>query len=379
MDGVGALYVHVPFCARKCAYCDFTSAATCKDDPAMAQYASDLVEQIRACAEAGLLGSCATAYIGGGTPSLLGQKVIYSLVASIREACPTIAELTCEANPDSLGDDVIAAVRDAGATRLSIGVQSFDDGELQALGRLHTAEQACDRVRAAVASGLDVSVDLMCAIPEQTDDSWERTLVQVLDLGVAHVSVYPLAIEEGTPFGERYGDVPTPWNDEDLQASRMEKAELVLEAAGYARYEVASYALPGKECSHNIAYWTGVPYLGLGRGAASMLGTEAYELARCVFSCLPERLVDAVRMRFCTLDREVEFLSEREAWAEDLMLGMRLTCGLPQEQFRGAEATVADLISRGFICRKGGRVMPTHDGWLLGNELFGALWGLACE
>lgn len=377
MDGIGALYVHVPFCARKCAYCDFTSVATRKDDPTMARYANDLMTQIRACAEARLLDSCTTAYIGGGTPTLLGVKVLPSLVASIRKACPHIIELTCEANPDSLTDDVIAAVRDGGATRLSVGVQSFEDDELRALGRLHTAAQARDRVHAAVASGLDVSVDLMCAIPEQTDESWTRTLTQTLALGVGHVSVYPLTIEEGTPFGKRFDDVPTPWNDEDAQATRMEMAERMLQDAGYARYEVASYALPGKECAHNTAYWTGVPYLGLGRGAASMLDTGAYEAARSVFDWLPECEHGAVRMRFSTIDQEVDFLNEREAWAEDLMLGMRLTRGLPQERFRGAEPTVAQLNARGLLCIREDRVVPTHDGWLLGNELFGALWDLA--
>lgn len=377
MDGIGALYVHVPFCARKCAYCDFTSVRTHKDDPGMAEYANDLMMQIRACTDAGLLDSCTTAYIGGGTPSLLGAQILSSLVASIRKACPRIIELTCEANPDSLTDDVITAARDAGATRLSVGVQSFDDDELRALGRLHTAAQARDRVQAAVASGLDVSVDLMCAIPEQTDESWERTLAQTLTLGVGHISVYPLAIEEGTPFGERFDGVPTPWNDEDMQAARMEMAELMLQDAGYARYEVASYALHGKECAHNTAYWTGVPYLGLGRGAASMLGTGAYEAARSVIDWLPEREPDAFRMRFSTLDQEVEFMNEREAWAEDLMLGMRLTRGLPQERFCGAEETVAQLNARGLLCYREDRVVPTYNGWLLGNELFGALWDLA--
>ena len=149
---------------------------------------------------------------------MLGARRLKELVATIRVACAQVVELTCEANPDSLTDEVLAALVEAGATRLSVGVQSLSNAELRALGRLHTAEQARDRVRAAVRSGLDVSVDLMCAIPHQTPESWDKALRGVLDLGVGHVSVYPLAIEEGTPLYDRYGDVDVAWNSEDVQA-----------------------------------------------------------------------------------------------------------------------------------------------------------------
>lgn len=377
MSDVRALYVHVPYCVRKCAYCDFESRAVRAGASRLAAYAKDMLRQLRMASDAGLLGGCRTAYVGGGTPTLLGAEPLEHLVATIRELCPHLHELTCEANPESLSDKVLAALLRAGATRLSVGVQSLDDDELYALGRVHTAGQARDRVRAACQTGLDVSVDLMCAIPLQTDASWRQTLREIVDLGLDHVSVYPLVIEEGTAFARRYGDVVTPWNDEDVQAERMELAECVLEEAGLLRYEVASYARPGKECQHNTAYWTGVPYIGLGRGAASMLDQESYALARQLYDWLPEPPAHASRMRFSTLDTDVEFLSAREAWAEDLMLGMRLTRGIDESQLDAAPTVRDELLARGLVTRERGRLIPTHDGWLLGNELFGALWGLA--
>jgi len=381
LASVGALYVHVPFCVKKCAYCDFVSSATRRDDPCLDTYVADVSAQIRHAAKLGLLEACTTAYVGGGTPSLLGAQRLALLLGAIREACPRLVELTCEANPESLTNVVLAALVETGATRLSVGVQSLNDAELTALGRLHTAEQARDRVRAAVLTGLDVSVDLMCAIPHQTPESWDTTLREALDLGVGHVSVYPLAIEEGTPLYDVYGDVDVAWNSEDVQAERMEQAQHALEAAGLMRYEVASYAMPGKECLHNQAYWTGVEYVGLGHGAASMVGAGTYNAVRELYGWLPARTNKdarrAYRMRFSTVDREVEFLSEREAWAEDLMLGMRRTCGVELARFAGVEHVLQELVERGLVGVRGDHAIPTHDGWLLGNELFGALWGLA--
>ena len=395
----GALYLHVPFCARKCAYCDFASWATPAGDALMGTYARALEAQLDEVAALGLLQGCETAYVGGGTPTLLGEKDLGQLVEKVVSvAVPS--ELTCEANPDSLADEVLLAVREAGATRLSIGVQSFDDGELAELGRLHDAACALERVSAAVASGLDVSVDLMCATPGQTGESWLESLGGVLELGVGHVSVYPLQIEEGTALDRRYEDDPCVWNDPEVQAERMSRAQAVLEGRGYARYEVASYARAGKECRHNKAYWTGLPYVGLGTGASSMLDLEGY--LRLCRACprLPEAPADAARVRLTVetgrrelaedprlsaLSFSLEFLTEPQAVAEDLMLGARLVEGLRPDLVRRArelfgvrfDDTIDVLLARGLLGEKSGRLAPTGQGWLLGNELYGALWDLA--
>ena len=390
-----ALYLHIPFCARKCAYCDFVSWATPAGDPLMGVYARALAVQMNEAAGFGLLEGCETAYIGGGTPTLLGEKDLGSLVSAARTSAPGITELTCEANPDSLTDEVLQAAGETGATRLSVGVQGLDDAELAELGRLH--DTAC---AAAVASGLDVSLDLMCAIPGQTPESWERTLREAVSLGVSHVSVYPLQIEEGTALDRRYADDPCPWNDPEVQAERMTQAQVVIESSGFHRYEVASYARAGKSCRHNIAYWTGQSYLGLGTGASSMLNLDEYLRLCVVCPQLPKPPVDAARVRLTVesgrrqvaeeprlsaLSFSLEYLSEAQAVAEDLMLGARLTEGLRPELVARARGlfgsafddAVSELLARDLLSEKNGRLAPTEQGWLLGNELYGALWDLA--
>ncbi len=400
---VQALYLHVPFCARKCSYCDFTSWATRRDDAVLGRYVDTLCVQLDEAHELGLLTDCRTAYVGGGTPTLLGPQLLGTLINKVRAVTPSLAELTVEANPDSLSDEVIAALVHAGTTRLSIGVQSLNDEELKALGRLHDARTACERVRAAVASGLDVSLDLMCATPAQTAISWKTTLEKALDLGVGHVSVYPLQIEEGTPLEQALDDDEPAWNDPSVQAERMEQAEEALCRAGMERYEVASYARSGKSCLHNQAYWTGRPYLGLGTGASSLLTREAYEALRSSWTALPAPENDTMRIRLTVtsgpnemaadvrlsaLHAEVEFLNESQATAEDLMLGMRLSRGIGPGLLERAylsigttrvDEALATCEKRGLIARKNDRFVPTHDGWLLGNELYGLLWDLAEE
>ena len=396
---VGALYLHIPFCARKCAYCDFASWATPAGDLLMGAYARALEAQLDEAASLGLLEGCETAYVGGGTPTLLGERGLGLLVEkTVAAALPS--ELTCEANPDSLSDAVLLAVRAAGATRLSIGVQSLDDGEHRELGRLPDAACARERVAAAVATGLDVSVDLMCATPGQTPEGWARTLEAAAALGVGHVSVYPLQIEEGTPLDRRYADDPCAWNDPEVQAQRMTQAQATLEAFAYRRYEVASYARAGKACRHNKAYWTGAPYLGLGTGASSMLDLKGYLRLRAACPQLPTAPTDARRVRLTvetprgelaadprlgSLSFSLEFLTEPQAVAEDLMLGARLVEGLrpglvarARELFGARFDDAIDaLLARGLLAEKNGRLAPTDQGWLLGNELYGALWDLA--
>lgn len=395
----GALYLHVPFCARKCAYCDFASWATPESDPLVPAYREALERQMGEAAALGLLEGCETAYVGGGTPSLLGPS-LGRLVRAVRASAPGVTELTCEANPDSLSDDTIEAVRAAGATRLSVGVQSLDDGELARLGRLHDAAGARERVGAAVRAGLDVSLDLMCATPGQTDASWEATLAGAIALGVGHVSVYPLMIEEGTALAARCADDPCPWNSEEVQEVRMRKAQALLEGVGFGRYEVASYALPGKTCRHNVAYWTGVPYLGLGTGASGMLALEGYLRLVEGFPRLPEPPSGTRRVRLSVdssreevaarpslgeLSLSLEFLDEAQAAAEDLMLGARLVEGLDPALVAHARAAIGPrvddalegLLSDGLLEGRSGRLAPTQRGWLLGNELYGRLWDLA--
>ncbi|QOY61455.1 coproporphyrinogen-III oxidase family protein [Thermophilibacter immobilis] len=400
MSGVAALYLHLPFCLRRCAYCDFASEACGHANPLMGAYEHSLERLVGQAADVGLLGSVETAYLGGGTPTMLGAEALGALVGCVC-ASGDLAEVSFEANPESLTDEVLAAARAAGATRVSVGVQSFDDTELRALGRVHTAELARERVRAAVDAGLATSLDLMCGIPYQTAASWECSLAAAVGLGVGHVSCYPLMIEPGTRMERLCETGALPWPSDDTEADDMEAAERVLGAAGLRRYEVASYALPGQRCRHNEAYWTGVEYLGLGTAAASMLGRASYEALRRACPFLPAARQGAARLRltltsptraiaaaagFAELTFDVEQLSAREAVAEDLMLGLRMTCGVgPDLLGRAREAVGASALDtaveaatgRGLVRWEDGRLAPTERGWLMGNELYGLFWDLA--
>ena len=399
---VGSLYLHVPFCAARCRYCDFATSALRRDDTLVDAYARSLTGLVGEAGATGLLAGANTLYVGGGTPTMLGAEGL----ARLKEACDDqvstpFHEASFEANPESLTDDVLAAARRSGFTRVSLGAQSFDDRELRALGRIHDARRARERVAAARASGLDVSIDLMCGIPFQTRESWQRSLDTAVGLGVDHVSCYPLMIEEGTPMERLCEEGELPWPEDDTEADFMQIAEATLNRAGLARYEVASYARPGRACRHNIAYWSGVEYLGLGTSAASMLGRGGYDGLLGAVPQLPRPLETSTRFRITVtsdaraitdarrladLAFEVEQLTAREAAAEDLMLGMRMTQGVSLaqiERFRDVvpsgllDRAVEEALGRGLASEREGRLVPTEQGWLLGNELYGLFWGLA--
>lgn len=283
-----ALYLHIPFCRAKCLYCDFDSRALtgCALEEAIGAYCEGLSAQVDAHGNAGELSEVETVYVGGGTPSLLGGRLV-GLVDLVRSYCEPV-EFTCEANPESFTLDLAQALRAAGVTRISLGVQSLNASELKAIGRVHSAEQAMLAIAQAKAAGFSTSCDVMCGLPGQTLDTFAETLRSLVTLNPDHVSVYPLQLEEGTPLArmEEAGEMEVP--DEDFQAQCMDLAAEVLEEAGYERYEVASYAKPGHRCRHNIAYWTGKPYLGLGRSAASMLDVCKGECREARFIARPD-------------------------------------------------------------------------------------------
>lgn len=406
---IEALYLHIPFCQSKCAYCDFDSVAACSlDDARAAQacYVDRLTNRVDAFGTAGLLDGVRTVYIGGGTPSLLGMRLV-ELVRSVMQWCAP-EEFTCEANPESFTSSLALQLARAGVTRISLGVQSLQEEELKAVGRIHSATQALDAICYAKDAGLDVSCDLMCGLPLQTQDSWAKSVTGLIEAGPCHVSIYPLTVEDGTPLALKVDSGRLVLPDEDEQADEMELARRFLVEAGFAPYEVASYALPGHACRHNIAYWTGIEYLGLGRSAASMLSRDTFRMSSSLFSDLAP-LDGAARIRVLQTDDaastfEIEQLGIREAMAEDLMLACRMTRGIPQELLLRASAVfgkqiVADTCARaielglatweapegenyvdassGGVDLFPGALAPTQQGWLEGNELFGLFWNLA--
>lgn len=406
---IEALYLHIPFCQSKCAYCDFDSVAACSLDDARATqacYLDRLTNRVDAFGTAGLLDGVRTVYIGGGTPSLLGMRLV-ELVRSVMQWCAP-EEFTCEANPESFTSSLALQLARAGVTRISLGVQSLQEEELKAVGRIHSAAQALDAICYAKDAGLDVSCDLMCGLPLQTQDSWAKSVAGLIEAGPCHVSIYPLTVEDGTPLALKVDSGRLVLPDEDEQADEMELARRFLVEAGFAPYEVASYALPGHACRHNIAYWTGIEYLGLGRSAASMLSRDTFRMSSSLFSDLEPR-DGAARIRVLQTDDaasafEIEQLDIREAMAEDLMLACRMTRGIPQELLLRASAVfgkqiVADTCARaielglatwgapdgenyvdassGGVDLFPGALAPTQQGWLEGNELFGLFWNLA--
>ena len=408
---VTALYVHVPFCAQKCRYCDFDSrsVAPCDLEAALDAYFEQLYARLDAFGKAGALDQIRTVYVGGGTPSLAGERLV-KLARRISMWCKPV-EFTCEANPESLTAGLATTLSEAGVTRISLGVQSLDNTELAAIGRIHNAERALEAIATVKDVGLDVSCDLMCGLPGQTMASWQHTLDGVLAAAPHHVSVYPLTLEEGTPLYRMACRDESLEPDEDFQAACMDVARERLSSAAYHPYEVASYALDGHECAHNIAYWTGLGYLGLGRSAAGMLDAEDFDRLAGLFPGVAARGdFHRVRLVQCNDDAtafEAEYLTQREAVAEDLMLACRMTRGvgsdllvraarfIPADELTAACDRALELGLATWVPEHGethtgpiasvdvidgrtrARLTPTHLGWLDGNVLFELFWGLA--
>lgn len=408
---VTALYVHVPFCAQKCRYCDFDSRSfsPCDLDAALDPYFEHLHARLDAFGNAGALAQVRTVYVGGGTPSLVGERLV-ELARRISMWCKPV-EFTCEANPESLTAELATTLAVAGVTRISLGVQTLDNTELAVIGRIHNAERALEAIATVKNVGLDVSCDLMCGLPGQTMASWQYTLDGVFAAAPHHVSVYPLTLEEGTPLYRMACRDESLEPDDDFQAACMDVARERLSSAGYHPYEVASYALDGHECAHNIAYWTGRGYLGLGRSAAGMLDAEDFDRLAGLFPGVAPRgdfhRVRLVQRNDDATSFEAECLTRREAAAEDLMLACRMTRGVasdllvraarvipadeltaacdralelglatwvPENGDTHAGPIASDDVVSGRICA---RLAPTHLGWLDGNVLFELFWGLA--
>lgn len=367
-DPYKALYLHIPFCKSRCNYCDFTTQAINTENPLIDEYIEHVVGEVRRFAKEGELTAIQTAYIGGGTPTHIGSSrlsaLLYALSISL-DLTKDNFEFTLEANPESLNDRLVKDLWAMGVNRLSMGVQSLDDALLHTLGRAHNANQALDAIDVAHERFENVSVDVMCGIPGQSTESLTDTLTTLIDRGVTHVSVYPLSIEPYTPFDRMVLAGQLCEVDEDMQAEHMLLAQNILEASGFNRYEVANYARPGFACRHNIAYWTGVPYLGIGQGAATMTQNA-------------ER-----RMRVCN-GEVTDDLNRAQMEAEDLMLGMRLSQGIPHEQLEQASAylpkakqCIESLIDEGYLTNDGKHYSPTQLGWLCGNEVYERLLDLA--
>lgn len=339
------LYLHIPFCERKCAYCDFLSFP--QEKAVQRQYADVLTEEIKT-ASAGFRDTTVTSvFVGGGTPSILEPELILRIFEELRGSfrIEDTAEISMEANPGTVTARKLAAYQRAGVNRLSFGLQSADNKELKVLGRIHTYEEFLESFRMARACGFDnINVDLMSALPGQTVESWLKTLKRVAALEPEHISAYSLMIEEGTRFYERYGEgrgegiLP----DEDSEREMYHKTKEVLREAGYERYEISNYAKPRKECRHNIGYWTGVPYLGLGLGASSYVNGCRFRNT----GDLKEYLNGEAGRR---VDEQV--LTVQDMQEEFFFVGLRMVRGVSLKKFEAQFGVSAETVYPGLLER----------------------------
>lgn len=373
------LYLHIPFCRRKCPYCAFVSREVPAGVPG--DYVELLLEEMRlARAETSGNAPLDSLYLGGGTPSLLTPGQVARLLDRATDLFGAVGrpEITIEANPGTVDRDLLAGFRAAGINRLSLGIQSFDDRMLSALGRLHSSQQARDALEAARRAGFDnIGIDLIHALPGQTAPMWRSDLEQALRLAPEHISVYGLTIEEGTSFALLDADGKLPREDDDGAADMFEMAGDLLAAGGYEHYEIANHALPGRRARHNSGYWRREGYLGLGAGAHSFLRGDGYGVR---FSN-PAKLEDyAAAIRRGVLPRlDPVALTREDALAEFMFLGLRMTEGVDRnegvEEFGIApvltfERVVGKLVTQGLLESDGAAVRLTRRGMLLSNQVF---------
>ena len=380
------LYVHIPFCIRKCAYCDFLSGPA--DENARTEYVDALIREIRGQRNQFRDHYVTTVFLGGGTPSILSGEETASVFHALRESFDLAeqAEITIEANPGTVTSEKMDAWRRCGINRLSIGLQSASDRELKMLGRIHTFRDFLETFRLAREKGFsNINVDLISAIPGQTTESWKRTIEAVACLMPEHISAYSLIIEEGTPFYEIYSEgskegeyPPLPDEEEDRKIYKMTGE--ILKGYGYHRYEISNYARPGYECRHNLGYWERKEYLGLGLGAASLIGECRFRNTSDMAKYI--RIygnADPDKNRNEEAAEEFEKLSVQDQMEEYMFLGLRKMEGVSAARFADLfsmemgsvyAGTIRKLTEEGLLESGNGRVRLTERGIDVSNYVF---------
>ncbi len=363
------LYVHVPFCLTRCGYCDFNTYAGL--DHLVGGYVDALADEASLWSGEWQGTEFVSLFLGGGTPTTLPSARLVKLLDQVRATfrfAPD-AEITSEANPDTVDEAYLRVLLDAGVNRLSMGAQSFDPAVLAALERIHSPESAVRASSAARAAGFgNVNLDLIYGAYGETLASWQRTLERAIELEPEHLSCYALTIEPATPLGRKVaaGLVPPP--DPELQADMYEMACGLLADAGYEHYEVSNWARPGFRCVHNMGYWEGRPYLGLGAGAHSYRdGARWWNLRP------PQQYMATVVTGRKPVGGE-ERLTEEEWRLERLLLGLRMADGIPEGSVN--RSRVEPLLLEGVAERRDGRVALTDRGLFLANEIVLELAGL---
>lgn len=347
------IYIHIPFCVRKCKYCDFLSGPAGKD--VQNRYVEKLLEEIESYTE--LLKECVTEtiFFGGGTPSIMDGEEIAQIMEKLWELgnISESAEISIEANPGTVTEEKLLRWKQAGINRISFGLQSAENEELKRLGRIHTWEEFEENYHLARKCGFEnINVDLMSALPGQTVETWRNTMERVTAMEPEHISAYSLIIEEGTPFYDAYAEHPELLPSEEDERAMYYETKAYLASKGYERYEISNYAKSGYECRHNLSYWERADYLGLGLGAASLLGN--------VRKSNQTELSEYLRGNFAG---ESEKLSEINAMEEYFFLGLRKTKGVDWTAYKAQyEKTVEKLVREGLLEEDGNFIRLTELG-----------------
>lgn len=359
------LYIHIPFCVRKCAYCDFLSAPGSEE--AKASYTEALLREIEAVKTEKR--EVSSIFVGGGTPSALSPSLMGDIFEKIHKSFSVApdAEITIEANPGTLSKEKLFLYRNVGINRLSLGLQSPEAAELKSLGRIHTYEEFLESFSLAREAGFqNINVDLMCALPDQTYEGWIRNLRTVAALHPEHISAYSLIIEEGTPFAKRKLNLP----DEDTEYRMYEDTAGILAEYGYEQYEISNYAKKALACQHNVGYWTRKEYLGLGLGAASLWGNQRFSNTSD-FSAYLKESGSPEKIR-----ENRETLSLEDEMSEFMFLGLRMTEGVSKAEFLEGFGTPIESVygnvldkykSVGLLEEKEGRIFLTRAGIHVSN------------
>ncbi|WP_029504677.1 radical SAM family heme chaperone HemW [Lachnoclostridium phytofermentans] len=355
------LYIHIPFCARKCNYCDFLSAPASQDE--MLKYTDFLCKEIKSQGSLPLKYRVVSIFFGGGTPSLLPLEQMGQIVNTIKESFEVVStcEITLECNPGTVTKEKLEGYIGLGINRLSFGLQSANNEELRLLGRIHTFEEFVVNYEHAREVGFqNINIDLMSALPYQTLESYETTLKKVLELKPEHISAYSLILEEGTSFYDRYsehGEEKDAIPDVILDRTMYEHTKTILLSHGYNRYEISNYAKPGKECLHNIGYWKRVEYLGLGLGASSLLYHVRYRNLDTIIS-YEKALESSMKVR-----QVEEKLSKKAEMEEFMFLGLRLCEGVSKKDFkRQFSLTMEEVYGNKLVqLQKAGLLMNVED------------------
>ncbi|MCL2357678.1 MAG: radical SAM family heme chaperone HemW [Defluviitaleaceae bacterium] len=366
------IYIHIPFCVKKCAYCDFFSFDNNKN---FESYITGLLAELRGAAEREVIPTYFdTVYIGGGTPTALPSFLLCKILDAMR-GLPLLpdAEITVEVNPGTLDAAYLAALRAYGVNRLSIGAQTTHSHLLHVLGRIHTREDFFETFRAARAAGFDnINADLMFALPKQTFSEWRETLAEIIALSPEHISAYSLTPAEGTPLWEQLerGEVVLPGDEADREMYHY--ARCALADAGYIHYEISNFAQPGRESRHNVNCWTMKPYFGFGAGAHSFDGARRWSNAENFDAYLNVGFSQGASPPAPRGQRPLdpEVLTPTILTEEKIILGLRMMRGVREDDFEVYAEQIEKLIRNGLLARGDGRVFLTPLGMDLANCVF---------